>query len=120
MVNIPCDYCGRPASTVVDTEDNCSCVNCYKQFYTCAMCENASKCEFETNPSPLPKVVQQTVRQGPMIMTTQVKNPERIREFCHICQCWNTSEQFCGREDNWCPNYIEITPRFRQERLKNT
>lgn len=119
MVNIPCDYCGNPASTVVDSEGNCSCVNCYQQFYTCRMCTNAYNCEFETNPSDIPKVIQQTSRQGPAIITQTVKNPARIREFCHPCKCWDTSDGICLREDNWCKSYTEITPRFREERLNS-
>lgn len=119
MVNIPCDYCGRPASTVVDSEGNCSCVNCYQQFYTCAMCIHAHECEFETNPSPLPKVVFQTIRRGPAVIQTQVKNPQRIEEFCHKCFCWNTEESICGKEDNWCKKYHEVYPPFRDQRLNN-
>ena len=120
MVKIPCDYCGRPASTVVDDEGNCSCVSCYQRFYTCYMCDHAVTCEFENNPSPIPKQVQQTVRQGNMVMQTVVKNPERVKQFCFPCQCFNQDELYCRREDSWCKNYKENAPRFRQERLKDT
>ena len=116
MVNTPCNYCGKPASTVVDSEGNCSCVNCYQQFYTCRMCENGSMCEFETNPSPLPKVVVQTIRQGPVTMQTQVKNPQRIEEFCQKCLCWNSEENYCGKEDGWCKKYHEVYPAYREPR----
>lgn len=119
MVHIPCDYCGNPASTVVDSEGNCSCVNCCQKFYTCIMCTKVHECEFETNPSPLPKVVMQTIRRGPAVMQTQVRNPQRIAEFCHKCQCWNSEEEFCAREDGWCKNYSEINPRLRKERQDN-
>ena len=119
MVNIPCDYCGSPVSTIVDTECNCSCVNCYQQFYTCRACEMGSICEFETNPSSLPKVVSQTIRQGPAVLQTQVKNPQRIEEFCHKCLCWNTDEGYCGKEDLLCKKYHEIHPTYREPRPEN-
>lgn len=118
MVNIPCDYCGRPVSTIVDSEGNCSCVDCYKQFDTCIMCCNGNTCAFETDPSPIPKVVTQTMRQGPMVMQTQVKNPERVKQFCFPCKCFNQDELLCGKEDRWCSSYNEITPRFRQQRFE--
>ena len=117
MVKVPCDYCGNPVSTIVDEEGTCSCINCYQQFYTCAMCEKVLQCEFETNPSPLPKQVQQTVQRGPMIAQTIVKNPERVKQFCFPCQCFDQDNLVCLREDGWCKSYKEITPRFRQKRF---
>lgn len=120
MVDIPCDYCGCPASSVVDEAGNCSCMNCFKQFYTCAMCENAQYCAFEQDPSPLPRQVQQTIQRGPMIMQTTVKNPERVKQFCFPCKCFDQDELICLRIDGWCKSYVETAPRFRQERLDNT
>lgn len=119
MVNIPCDYCANPVSTVVDDAGNCSCVNCYRQFYTCTMCENACVCEFENNPSPIPRQVQQTVQRGSMVMSTVIRNPERVKQFCFPCKCFNQDDLICLREDGWCKSYTEITPRFRQERLNS-
>lgn len=120
MVRIPCDYCGNPASTIVDSEGNCSCVSCYQKFYTCEMCIKVYGCEFETNPSPIPKVVAQTIRRGPAIMQTQVRNPQRVAEFCHKCQCWNNEESFCGREDGWCKNYHEVRHDYSKDTLPET
>ena len=119
MVKIPCDYCGNPASTVVDSEGNCSCVACYQKFYTCAMCENGHSCPFETDPSPIPKVVMRQVRQGNMVMQTQVKNPERVKMFCFPCPCFDQDDLFCCAEEHWCHNYKEINPRLRDQRLNN-
>lgn len=118
-VNIPCDYCGRSVSSIVDQEGNCSCVECYQRFYTCYMCDHAVTCEFENNPSPIPKQIQQTVQRGPMIMQTVIKNPDRVKAFCFPCKCFDQDELICLREDNWCKNYKENAPRFRQERLKD-
>ena len=117
MVKIPCDYCGNPASTVVDSEGNCSCVGCYQQFYTCRMCEMGSFCPFETDPSPIPKVVMQQVRQGNMVMQTQIKNPERVKQFCFPCICFDQEDLYCKCEDGWCKSYHEIYPPFRDSRL---
>jgi hypothetical protein len=64
-------------------------------------------CEFETNPSPIPKQIQKTVRQGNVQMQTVMDNPERIEAFCHKCPCWCDA---CGRYDGTCGNYNEYTP----------
>lgn len=114
-----CDYCGRLGSADVITEDAYICRDCYSKHDTCALCENGYICSFETDPSPLPKVVMQTIRRGNMTMQTQVKNPERFQAFCLKCECFNKEENICGKEDSWCKNYKEITPRFRQKRFEN-
>ena len=116
MAKFSCDYCGRPNAPVVDDAGNCSCVECCNTFYTCRLCENIFQCEFENNPSPLPRQVQQTIQRGPMTMQTVIKNPERVKQFCFPCKCFDQDDLLCRREENYCKNYIEMTPRFRQER----
>lgn len=110
MFDVPCSYCGFPASSVLDTEGNFSCVNCQQKWNTCLFCKQASKCEFETNPSPLPKQVQKTMRQGNMVIQQVVKNPDRIKEFClYSCPCFDEEYNICLREtDGYCAKYNEI------------
>ena len=74
------------------------CQECASKLSSCAFCFKAEACEFETNPDPMPKVTIQQMRQGNMVMQTQVKNPERIKKFCPSCRCWNTEEEVCFKE----------------------
>ena len=110
-----CEYCGRENPQYILTryaEDRIvlTCPNCAQFFNTCRLCSHAQFCEFETNPSPLPKQVQQTIRQGNMIAQTVVRNPDRIKAFCFECPCWNTENQCCGREFGTCGRYDEYVP----------
>ena len=103
-----CSICHQPVYTnngVIDLleGDNFRVLhlNCAKQLNKCQTCANLQICEFDTNPDPMPKVVMQTVRQGNMVMQTQVKNPSRIEKFCHNCQCF--SPDFgCFKENGCC------------------
>lgn len=80
------------------------CGKCAENATTCGGCLNGNECSFETDPSPIPKVVVKTIRQGPMIQQTQVRNPDRIAITCKLnCHCWNG--EYCGRLDNWCQKY---------------
>lgn len=78
------------------------CENCLSLSGTCGNCENSHTCDFETNPSPIPKAVQKRIQQGNQIMITQIKNPDRIAISCKLkCECF--SEEFgCLRENNTC------------------
>lgn len=102
-----CNYCGNPNTPVVDTDGICSCARCFHSFGTCAMCVNRQYCDFETNPSPLPKQVQQTIRQGNMTLQQVIKNPERIALCCGNCPCYDTE---CRKEYGTCANYKEVVP----------
>ena len=86
------------------------CEDCLNATGTCRMCEFAKTCDFETNPSPLPKVVQKVIQQGNMQMATQVRNPERKKSTCEAgCKCYD-EEYGCSRQNSLCINYI-----FRQK-----
>lgn len=62
------------------------------------------ECEFETNPSTIPKVVQQRIQQGPMTSIVQVKNPTRVEMFCKNCKCFD--EEFgCLKENSCCGDW---------------
>lgn len=108
-----CIHCGRPcpqdAIVMAEPAAYAICRQCYTLYNTCNACTNVVTCAFNTHPSPLPKQIQQTIRQGNMTMQSFVKNPERIDITCKIgCHCW--SDEFgCGRENNICGNYDEIS-----------
>lgn len=110
-----CNYCGREnPQLILNLFDGdrilTMCPNCAQYCNTCGLCNHVRYCKFETNPSPLPKQVQQVIRQGNMQIQTVVKNPERIQAFCTTCPCWNTENQCCGREFGVCGKYDEFIP----------
>ena len=101
----PCEICGRPmlGGKLAEKDDNgvwhWFCLHCNQLLGTCQSCNKFESCKFETDPNPLPKVVMKTVRQGNMVMQTQIKNEERIKALCPTCDCWN--EEFgCLKELN--------------------
>lgn len=105
-----CDVCGRAivdnhSTFLVPTENiewKLLCDECINLINTCAFCKNSQTCDFETNPSTLPKMVQKQIRQGNMVAVTTIKNPERIRETCQKnCKCFS-AENGCMREFNYC------------------
>ena len=110
-----CDVCGNPAPAAVISNDRLYCQKCAACFDTCSLCLNSAQCEFENNPSPLPKVIQQTIRQGTMVIQQTVRNPERVKQFCFPCKCFDQDDLICRRQDNWCREYNEYIPPSRQE-----
>lgn len=105
-----CEQCGQlmtAVGTYIDHNSNkLLCAKCNDAYGTCPTCANGNACDFETNPSPLPKVVVQVVRQGPMTSQTQVKNPERIAITCATnCGCYNNG--ICCKEFRTCANWKE-------------
>ena len=94
-----CDYCGQPIlKGGVYENGKLYCDKCGHNLGTCQTCVSAQTCTFETDPSPVPKVIQQTVMKGNMRASMPVKNPSRIDITCKKgCACWN--EEFgCLRE----------------------
>lgn len=108
---IRCDICGHLMGTtpILETIDNTtyqSCPACNKAFGTCPTCDQARICPFETDPSPIPKVVQRKVQQGPMIAVTDVRNPERIRITCEKnCKCYDASFGCLKQTIQTCKNF---------------
>lgn len=106
-----CDICGQfiIIDSIIDMEDGKFyevCQNCASRFNTCHICDKAAYCDFMENPSPIPKAVMKQVRQGSMVMQTQVRNPERIKITCENgCSCWNKEEKYCCREYKTCGQY---------------
>jgi hypothetical protein len=120
-VTLKCNYCGRPClenaivSANPDQESErkwfVMCPQCCTQVETCVMCQEANKCDFETNSDPSPKQVQQTIRQGQMVMQTIVQNPDRVEKTCkNGCKCWN-DEFGCLKQNGTCGNYTEVMPK---------
>ena len=105
-----CSICGQPMIDFVieinEDQVRFVCINCHSLSNTCTRCRNKSSCAFETDPSPIPKVVEKTIKQGPMISVTKVKNPSRIDITCREkCSCFDPSFG-CLKENNTCANYI--------------
>ena len=105
-----CDICGQvvPNSMFTQKSDGSwirICKNCLSKSGTCGGCSKSSTCDFETNPSPIPKTVQKRIQQGNQIMVTTIKNPSRIDVTCRInCPCFS-EENGCCREYNTCSNF---------------
>ena len=88
------------------------CQDCSSKSGTCATCNRQSICSFQTDPSPIPQVVNKEFRQGNMITVTQVPNPARIEITCKKnCTCFD-AEIGCLKQFNnckeWKPSYEEI------------
>lgn len=105
-----CGLCGRvdPQVSFVQKSDGTFiywCGDCKSKSGTCGLCSKSSECCYETDPSPLPKAVLKSFKQGNMITQVQIKNPDRIDITCRVnCQCF--SEEFgCLRENGTCGNY---------------
>ena len=101
-----CDICGQmflPPATFVMEEGKDSiitiCPSCDAGRNKCPTCECGGYCDFKENKEcTLPPAVQQTVRQGNMIMSRTVPNMARIEETCKKnCKCWNEEENCCSR-----------------------
>lgn len=113
MSDIQCAYCGKEncVPAVIDSNTNAViCANCYVHCNTCAMCQQVRFCDFETNPSSLPKQVQKFVRQGNMTIQTVEKAPSRIEITCAAgCPCFDP-EFGCLKQNGTCANYKEREP----------
>lgn len=108
MSNI-CEVCGQPLQIeIIDVTDDVPhylCQNCAAQRHSCNFCTHGGECSFQTDPSPLPKVITQTTQNGNMIIQQQVLNPERVEITCKkFCDCF--SPDFgCLRQFNTCGNH---------------
>ena len=105
---IQCEICkgGLPANNAIIDMTNETprtvCLQCFQLLGTCHFCKHGQECSFETDPSPLPKMVQKQIRQGNATLVTTVRNPERIEQTCKKnCPCFD-SENECLRQFNTC------------------
>lgn len=107
-----CEYCNNviiDKSVIVPSSNSLHflCEKCALAINTCQFCKNSNKCDFETNPSPIPKVIQKKIQQGPMIQVMQVKNPERIKITCEAgCPCY--IYELCAKEYGNCERIESI------------
>lgn len=101
-----CSICGKGIlSGAIVSGGKLYCSDCAKLIDTCVTCAMQDTCAFDTDPSSLPKAVMKQVRNGNMIMQTQVRNPEREKITCHNCSCWFDNK--CNKtEENYnCEKY---------------
>ena len=110
MNNKYCEICRKPGSPpfVIQLENGeyaeC-CAYCYERLDTCLTCaNNITNCAYETNPSPLEKVIRKTEQNGPMVKTYYTRNPERMAIACKECECYQDNE--CQKtKNNICKHY---------------
>lgn len=97
---LTCDICGKqylPRGATVEVHSGkVICPTCAQQMAACGACAHSKICTFETDPSPIPKIVVQTVQQGNMRIQQQVRNPAREEITCKNCKCYN-EEYHCMR-----------------------
>jgi hypothetical protein len=108
---IICDFCGNamlPNQATVEPNGHISCPRCAQLNSACGSCSHATECLFETDPSPLPKVVVQTVRNGNMTIQQQVRNPAREEITCKKCNCYNDTWHCMRSFQSRCVNFISI------------
>lgn len=102
-----CNMCGRQILgnlTYLADHDIWICQDCEAQLYTCRTCANR-ECTYETDPSPLPKQIRRTVRQGNMMIQTPGRNPDREAITCQKgCHCYSPG-QGCLRTNGACSQY---------------
>ena len=112
-----CEVCGMDmpkTNTIIEVRNGESirilCERCLNAIGTCKMCKHGSQCLFETDPSPLPKVVEKIFRQGLMTTVTQIKNPERIDYCCKEkkCPCFSEEYNDCMENYNCCEKCEDI------------
>ena len=111
MPNFNCEICGKPVPypPLVEVYEGHApvivCQDCCAQLGFCNRCKEAKFCSFETDPSPLPKVVEKRIQKGPMISVVQVKNPARTAITCEKdCPCFDP-EFGCLKEHGTCGKY---------------
>ena len=103
---VTCSICGNVIlSDGIINDGHLICRNCFSNSETCKICRFCDVCEFETNPSPLPKAVQKQIRQGNMTAVTQVMNPERIHITCEKgCKCYDAQKGCLKQKNGSCSN----------------
>lgn len=101
---VTCELCGRQTlggSEVIFMEDriHVTCADCANKTGTCRTCINVKECKFETDPSPIPQIVQKQIRQGPMVQIVQIMNPDRVAITCKMgCDCWDAESETCYKQ----------------------
>lgn len=106
-----CDWCGGHFEHVIidlsSNEVRFICPDCYNKLGTCFSCKRSEECGFKQD-RRFPDVVTKTIQQNGMFLQTQVLNPDKVVIHCTKCQCWNTQEKYCMKEQGLCGNYEEV------------
>lgn len=115
-----CDVCGRPfLPPIAWIQDKAGrlrsmCPNCFNARNTCQLCAHGRGCAFKESPINIPPIINQTVRQGNMIMTNQVPNPARIEATCKSgCKCCDDNR--CNRQYGTCANFTFVLDKEGEE-----
>ena len=78
---------------------------CADQIGQCGTCALGNKCDFQTNPSPIPLTIRRQIKQGPMVSVIEEKNPERIAITCKVnCECFDP-ENKCLKKSGVCDKW---------------
>lgn len=104
-----CDICGRPIAphTTIFQGNLAICAECLSQNGLCFSCACQIQCAFHNYTGPLPKTIIK-ISQIPRIGRAQIQvpNPEVEKITCHTCECWNTTEKVCNKEQfHTCGNH---------------
>ena len=79
------------------------CANCYASYSSCGKCQYNAFCAFQSYSGPEPKIINQTIRKGNMVMQTQITNPKVIEKTCGDCLCYY-HDLGCMRQQGYCGN----------------
>ena len=102
-----CSLCGATIRTAAITYlegEYPVCEACAADSYACHVCKHGVECGVQYDTSNRPKVVRHQVKQpnSPIIMMTEIINPELIKEYCITCKC-QTKDNLC-----WKHNYSDM------------
>ena len=102
---VTCELCGNcilltdSILYVEEDRNHITCGQCAEKSGTCSTCICVKECVFQTDPSPVPQVVQKRIQQGPMVQIVQVMNPDRIAITCKMgCKCWDAENETCYKQ----------------------
>lgn len=107
-----CSVCDNPIveNDIILIENNkmlILCQQCNAIIGTCATCAQSHYCDFESNPSPLPLMVQKKIRQGNKVAVINVPNIARIEITCkNGCECFSPENGCLRQTSQCCNNYI--------------
>ena len=99
-----CEICQKISDKLYLYEHNDNyrfiCQQCYSTFGTCNTCEKVNECGVLSDPTE-PPFVMTTMQKGPMIVQTQIKNPNLIEKHCTTCKCAAPLDyKLCCKDEN--------------------
>lgn len=106
-----CRICGnpivRPEEAGFLESEYYVCGDCLEKGFNCMLCKTTGVCALEQDKSGRPKVVQQQSVQGNIIVTSQVLNPELVKEHCLPCRCYHGG--ICFQHAAVCCDNFELS-----------